>query len=287
MRITLEKSFFPLQGGAKSELHIISSTSPSPLGFTDDASIFLLWQGKPPSCQASLHIAGTSTPLKSSPAIDFPGVFIEVPTQFSLPTLHAHCVEYDTAPFWKGCTFSQSLVSIPTMGMLDGRWCDGWIAHLSEKGRVHSLIAPGSAARLTIKLPVVQEEAIEWDEAMTAFPSLEELQRQSLVTMLISQYKAEELRRLSLTSFGLREAVYLLILRQAFPFAPMTAYHVQEPKQWPARFKNFLESIQTDWYKGTEGRPASSFFGKVSEEKILKLVPELNEKTRILAGIKR
>ncbi len=200
---------------------------------------------------------------------------------FLLHSIHSQSFE---KPIWDHHKISESkqLLSVPAFGFIDKRWCDGWMAHFSQTGKVLSLIPPGTQSRLYVPLEEKNAVGMEWAEASKALPSQELLNHQSVLLFL----RLQDIKsNLQVQNFNLEEAVCLLLIRQAFPEKEFEVHNPSPKKQWPARFKNFLESIKMDWKQGEEGQDLKSLFARLDKEQLLNLVSFLNKPTKIFDGI--
>lgn len=209
----------------------------------------------------------------------------KIQSHFSLHTMHSVFSETSMGNTYSNRTGKQ-LLSVPAFGLIDEQWCDGWLGHFSESGNVLSLIPPGTQSRLYVPIGISQCSGISWQEAQEALPPLEELQRQCVIEFLRSTVRSEELT-IQIHKFNLEDATCLLLLRQAFPNQDFVVTNSLEKKKWPARFKNFLESIRASWKQSDDGIVVESYFRGISAELLRSLVPLLNKRTKILDGITR
>jgi hypothetical protein len=212
-----------------------------------------------------------------------------VPTRIQeLFVLHTTRQIFSEPPIWDRTSPLQTekqVLSLPAFGLIGERWYDAWTVHFSKQGHVLSAIPPGMETRLSIPIEDKNIEGIAWQKIREELPVLEEFQRQCVIRVLQGGVTTESLKQLYVHSFNLKESCCLLLLRQAFPKSDFVVHHPSEKKLWPARFKNFLESLGVLWKQGDGGVNIDSFFVGISDDEILNLVPYLNKKTRIFDGI--
>lgn len=206
----------------------------------------------------------------------------------ALFTLHTANRGFAKDPIWDTCSAKtgKQVLSIPAYGLISNEWTDGWMTHFSKTGKVLSVIPPGIQSRLYVPLTTPTCSGLTWEETREALPPLEELQRQSILDCLLTRVDTQTLKMISIRDFSLEEASQLLLLRQAFPNEDFEITHPLEKKEWPPRFKNFLESIRASWKQSTEGIDTKELFKGISKEAIINLTPLLNKKTKILEGLR-
>ncbi len=180
---------------------------------------------------------------------------------------------------------SKQTLLIPAFGFNKQTWKDGYLGHFASDAKVYSLIPPGNPYCLYVPVESSPTAGLDWNDARSALPTRSECHRQCLVTMLRTRVQPKALVQLQITAFTLLEATKLLLLRQAFPTQTLTVLYPAPKKAWPGRFKNFLESIQATWAEGREGEETQNFFAGITDTLLLTLVPLLNAKTKILAGL--
>ncbi len=193
---------------------------------------------------------------------------------------------FDALPqTWPTSDGKKAQLVIPVFGEGERQWKDGFIAHFLPDATISSLLAPGRPYRLYIPIETTSRSGLSWANARAELAEEPELHRQCIVTMLRTKLSEPVLAKIQIRSFTLCDAARLLLIRQAFPDARLHVSHNSPKKTWPKRFKNFLESIRSEWSTGDEGFALDSFFENVEDEMLLGLVPVLNAPTRILAGI--
>lgn len=201
--------------------------------------------------------------------------------------IHTHANHYDLDPIRNFSKDKEKeLVSIPVMGQLDKVWRDGWTIHLSKNRKILSAAPPGLPLKMTTNL-FGSGDYIEWEDFLEKTPEGIDLQRQSLISMLMSrQKKATKDLCFHIKNFDIKEACQLIIIRQAFINHTITVTHKEAKKTWPKRYKNFLECIGASMLSEEKGEQLSETFlgSKENWEDMAKL---LNKPTRILAGMDR
>lgn len=159
-------------------------------------------------------------------------------------------------------TFIQS-----TLGEVEGRWCDGPLAHVLESGLVASYVPAGGAA--TLQVPEVTSadvQGVGWDRAKEAEGTLAARSQRCLIGMFDEKIKALGSGRLSVSAdrLELQDALALVLLRQTSPETELrVAMRVQShnvPPAWRRLLQNVGVWLDGDW-SGHDALPRLEDFG--------------------------
>lgn len=217
--------------------------------------------------------------------IHWPGM---LPPQIqSLFTLHTCKMKFYEKPIWDQVApvLGKQLLSIPAYGLHQGVWYDSWLTHFSKTGKVLSLVPTGTQSRLQVPIESSPTTGLSWEEGKKALPPFEELEQHGIIDYLQSCVDVKALGPIKVQSFDRFEASCLLLLKQAFPDKTFVIINGMDKKLWPARFKNFLESINATWESKEGGSSLDTCFEAVPKQVISELDPLLNKPTRILDGL--
>ncbi len=251
-------------------------------------SIAMVWQQ---DCSLKIYFLNETTTHTLTPVAYQHGFLVPWPEACTeaygqpLPLLHTACDPFDRSPFWEEHESPpQGMISVPAFGLIGGLWRDGWAFQSDKKANFLTLIPPGWPYAWAVALGEDLREGLPWAEAIHRMPPLVELHRSSLICFIRHQISA--LEHVQADNMNLKEAIELLLLRQAFSSASITVYNPQKKKLWPAHFKNFLDSIGAVGKQGITGVNLESIFAPISTDLLLSLAERLNQPTRILAGFR-
>ena len=188
------------------------------------------------------------------------------------------------------------LLLLPLLGLLGQKWCDGICGHTHSGGVVSTMLAPAAAGSIKI-LPDFFSQALEGQaelklESLMHHYASPEYLRQSLVVAINYQFKPsfENSFNVLVDSFDLKDAVGILLLRQAYLEAKVYLHSREEFKVWPKGWKHLVNCL------GMEFKPEYDQAKAFSVKKLTEhlrgamlqdLANHMNEPSQILAGIIR
>lgn len=132
-----------------------------------------------------------------------------------------------------------------TLGFVDGRWCDGPLAHVLENGLIASYVPAGGVA--TLRIPEVtsaEAQGVAWETARATEGSLAARSQRCLIGMYDELVKpfGEGAWCLSVEQFGLEGALALVLLRQAGPRAEIRL-KTPAPAAVPPAWRRLMQNV--------------------------------------------
>lgn len=194
----------------------------------------------------------------------------------------------DLAPF---ITPGKRTFITSTLGEVQGRWCDGPLAHILENGLVASYLPAGGAA--TLKIPEVTSadvQGVTWERAKETEGTLAARAQRCLIACFEERAKplglGEPGFRLAAERFALSDALALVLFRQAAPRAEIRLAVQAAAADVPPAFRRLLQNVGVwlDAGKTVSGLAAAleSFGDMIPEAALPDLAVHLNLKSDVL-----
>lgn len=187
-----------------------------------------------------------------------------------------------------------SLLILPLAGFLNGKWCDGVCGHVYADGTVSSLMGPGFSGKLKFPIKGLGFQpgatgAYRFEDLFKVFCTAEYL-RQSLVEAFRWKILQGGQRPIGLfiESFSLKNAMSLLLLRQAFPDGILNLFSRESFSDWPKPWKHLSNCLGVNvLLKGTDSLclPSSELSKHIDHGRVNELANVLNGPSKILASL--
>lgn len=181
-------------------------------------------------------------------------------------------------------------ICIPVCGWSD-QWYDGWSAVCQGSGNLESLLPPGSINRISTFCPPTTNKQTQSDHFTTVlnkYLPIGESLRQSYLKGIQIKLAKHSTHAFKLTKFDWKQALMLVLLKQAFPCS-MKQLSLESPfKSIPTPWKHLISclDLEATYDEGKHSRPLEELIYLIPDKFLEGIFDATNHHTRILDSFK-